>query len=139
MITEVIDVKRRLRNTTLYLRGVPAGLVRELKAQAARRGVTLTALAIAGLTGALGAESQDDLKPLEADMAWYEAHRRQLLRRYAGEYLAILDGKVLDHDSDFSALAGRVFAKVGVRPVFMPQCVAGDQIVHLRSPRRVPA
>lgn len=132
-------MKRPLRNTTLYLRGVPTRLVRELKSQAARRGMTLTALAIAGLSGAFGAESQDDLKPLEADMGWYEAHRRQLLRRYPGEYVAILNGRVLDHDSDFSALAGRVFAKVGVRPLFMPQCVAGDQVVHLRSPRRVPA
>jgi anaerobic glycerol-3-phosphate dehydrogenase len=132
-------MKRALRNTTLYLRGVPTSLVRELKAQAARRGLTLTALAIAGLTRALGTESQDDLKPLEADMAWYDAHQRQLLRRYAGEYLAIADRRVLDHDPDFSALARRVFAKVGVRPIFMPQCVPSDQIVHLRSLRRVPA
>lgn len=132
-------MKRPLRNTTLYLRGIPTGLVRELKAEAARRGLTLTALAIAALARALGSDSGDDLKPLEADMAWYEAHRRQLLRRYAGEYLAIAGRRILDHDPDFSALAGRVFAKVGVRPIFMPQCVADDQIVHLRSPRRVPA
>lgn len=132
-------MKRPLRNTTLYLRGVPPRLVRELKAQAARRGVTLTALAIAGLSGALGAAPQDDLKPLETDMAWYEAHRRRLLRRYAGQYIAILNGKILDHDRDFSALAGRVFAKVGVRPVFIPQVAVRDQVVHLRSPRKVPA
>lgn len=132
-------MKRPIRNTTLYLRGVPSSLVRELKAQAARRGVTLTALAIAGLTRALTAEPQDELKPLEADMAWYEAHRHQLLRRYAGEYLAIVDRKVLDHDLDFNDLAGRVFAKVGVRPIFMPRCVASDQIVRLRSPHRVSA
>lgn len=132
-------MKRPLRNTTLYLRGIPSSLVRQLKAEAARRGVTLTALAIAGLTRALGTESQDDLGPLAADMAWYEAHRRQLLRRYAGEYLAIAGRRVLDHDPDFSALAGRVFAKAGVRPIFMPQCVATDHIVHLRSPRRVSA
>ena len=128
-----------MRNTTLYLRGVPTGLVRELKAQAARRGVTLTALAIAALSRALNAEPEDELRPLEADMAWFEANRRHLLRRYAGEYLAIVDRKVIDHDRDFSALAARVFAKAGARPVFMPRCTAKDQIVHLRSPRRVPA
>lgn len=132
-------MKRPLRNTTLYLRGVPTSLVRALKARAARQGVTLTALVIAGLSRAIGAESQDDLKPLEADMAWYDAHRRQLLRRYSGEYLAIVDGRVLDHDPDFSALAGRVFATAGVRPVFMPRCLPSDEVVHLRSPRRVSA
>lgn len=129
-------MRRPLRNTTLYLRGVPTGLVRELKAQAARQGLTLTALAIASLTRGLGSDSQDALKPLEADMAWFEAHRRQLCRRYAGEYLAIADRRLLDHDADFSTLAARVFAKIGVRPVFMPQCVAIDHVVHLRSPRR---
>ena len=137
MLTEVIAVKRPLRNTTLYLRGIPTELVRELKARAARQGLTLTALAIYALTRAVGAEPQDDLKPLETAMAWYEAHKSQLLRRYPGEYLAILDHRVLDHDRDFSALAARVFARVGVRPVFMPQCVADDQTVHLRSPRVV--
>ena len=132
-------MKRPLRNTTLYLRGVPKDLVRELKAQAARQGLTLTALATTTLARALGSEPQEDLKPIEGDMAWYAAHKRQLLRRYHGEFLAIVDRRVVDHDRDFSTLAARVFAKVGVRPVFMPQCLADDQVVHLRSPRRVPA
>ena len=130
-------MRRPLHNTTLYLRGVPQNLVRELKARAARQGLTLTALAIAALTRAVGMARQDDLKPLEADMAWYETHRRHLYRRYPGEYLAIVDRRILDHDPDFSALAARVFARVGTRPVFMPQCVDTDRVVHLRSPRLV--
>jgi len=130
-------MKRSLRNTTLYLRGVPEDLVRALKARAALRGMTLTTLVTDALRRALGEEPGGDLKPLEADMAWYEAHRRQLLRRYSGEYLAIIGGRVLDHDPDFSALADRVFEKAGVRPIFMPQCVKGDHIVHLRSPHVV--
>lgn len=130
-------MKRPLGNTTLYLRGIPKNLVRELKARAARQGVTLTALAIAALTRAAGSARQDDLKPLEADMTWYDTHRRQLHRRYSGEYLAIVDRRVLDHDPDFSALAARVFAKVGNRPVFMPRCVDSDHTVYLRSPRLV--
>ena len=130
-----MPVRRPLSNTTLYLRGVPKDLVRALKARAARQGLTLTALAIAALARAAGTESQADLRPLESDMAWYESHRRQLARRFPGQFLAIVDGRVLDHDHDFSALAARVFAKVGVRPVFMPQCLDADQTVHLRSPR----
>jgi hypothetical protein len=136
-------MKHALGNTTLYLRGIPKNLVRELKARAARQGLTLTALSIAALTRAARAARetarQDDLSPLEADMAWYKTHRRQFCRRYPREYLAILDRRVLDHDPDFSALAARVFAKVGIRPVFMPQCVETDGPVHLRSPRLVRA
>jgi hypothetical protein len=127
--------KSPLSNTTLYLRGIPKNLVRDLKARAARQGLTLTALAIATLSRAAKTARPDDLKPLEADMAWYKAHRRQLQQRYPGEYLAILDRRVLDHDPDFGPLAARVFAKVGVRPVFMPQAVESDDTVHLRSPR----
>lgn len=124
-----------LNNTTLYLRGIPKNLVRELKARAARQGLTLTALAIAALSRASRAARPDDLKPLEADMAWYKTHRHRLYRQYPGEYLAILDRRVEDHDPDFSALAARVFAKVGARPVFMPQAVETDRTVRLRSPR----
>ncbi len=130
-------MRRPLRNTTLYLRGLPTDLVRELKARAARQGLTLTELVTDALRRAVGTESHDDLKPLEADMAWYEAHKRQLLRRYHGDYLAIVDRRVLDHDPDFGTLAARVFAKVGVGPVFMPQCVETEQTVHLRSPRLI--
>ncbi len=127
--------KYPLSNTTLYLRGIPKNLVRELKARAARQGLTLTALVIAALSRAARTARQDDLKPLEADMVWYKTHRRQLQRRYPKEYLAILDRRVLDHDPEFSALAARVFAKVGIRPVFMPQAVDQDETLHLRSPR----
>ncbi len=130
-------MKRSLRNTTLYLRGIPADLVRELKAKAALRGVTLTALVTDALRRARRSESDGALKPLEADMAWYKAHKPALLRRYRGEHLAIVNGRVLDHDPDFSALADRVFARIGVRPVFMPECVDGDRIAHLRSPHVV--
>ncbi len=71
-------MRRPLRNTTLYLRGLPQDLVRELKARAARQGLTLTALVTDALTRAVETAPQDDLKPLEADMAWYEAHTSRI-------------------------------------------------------------
>ena len=77
-------VRRALRNTTLYLRKIPAMLARELKARAAHEGVSLTALVTDALTRAVERETRDELEPLEADMAWYEAHRRQLLRQHRG-------------------------------------------------------
>jgi hypothetical protein len=72
-------------------------------------------------------------------MSWYEKHRRDLLRRHAGEYIAVVDRRVLDHDRDFAALAERVFARLGVRPVFMPRVEDGEARARVRSPRRARA
>ena len=128
-------MRASLGNTTLYLRDLPKDLVRNLKAQAALRGMTLTAFAIEVLSAAAGEDTLTALKPIEADMAWYDAHKTKLLRRYRGQHVAIRHKKVIDHDKRFDALARRVFAKIGVRPVFMPLCEDPERIVHFHSPR----
>lgn len=128
-------MKKPLGNTTLYLRDVPKALVRDLKAQAALRGMTLTDLVIETLSRSAGDDGLATLRPLEPDMAWYEAHKPALLRRYRGEHLAILNKRVIDHDKNFDALARRVFATVGVRSIFMPLCVDPEPVFRLHSPR----
>jgi len=42
---------------------------------------------------------------------------------------------VIDHDADFAALAARVFARLGARPIFMPRVVEREEPVRMRSPR----
>ena len=125
--------------TTLYLRGVPRQLVREAKAAAARRGSSLAALVSDSLARSLG--EGDAGEPPNGELRdgrlWYERNRRELLARYRGEYLAVIDRQVVDHDRDFSALAARVFARHGARPVFMPRVQEKDEPARLRSPRRV--
>jgi plasmid stability protein len=128
-------VHESLDNTTLYLRDLPKDVVRNLKARAALRGMTLSALAGDILTRAAGDDASAALQPLEADMAWYGRQKPHLLRRYRGRHLAIMNRRVIDHDRDFDALARRVFLKIGVRPIFMPKCVDGERVIHLRSPR----
>ncbi len=132
----------RRGTTTLYLRGMPVPLIREVKAAAARRGTTLAAF----VAQALERETQtpgghvaalDD--PLTADMEWYARHRRRLVSQYAGQYVAVVDGKVVDHDRDFGSLATRVFERMGVRPVFMPLVRETERPVQVRSPRRASA
>lgn len=125
--------------TTLYLRGVPRHLVREAKAAAARRGSSLAALVSDSLARSL---AEGDTRELPNDglrdgRLWYERRRRELLARYAGEYLAVIDRQIVDHDRDFSALAARVFARHGGRPVFMPRVQEKDEPARLRSPRQV--
>lgn len=124
---------------TVYLRGIPEQLVREAKAAAARRGVTLAAFVSEALAQSLGVDAEgDDAGNLRAELAWYQTQKRKLLPRYRGQYLAIVDRKVIDHDQDFGVLARRVFKRLGVRPIFMPKCGDGDRVVNVPSPRVVP-
>lgn len=123
--------------TTLYLRGVPRTVVREAKAAAAREGVTLAQWVTVRLGGASAAPPQaaGGAGELGADLAFYEEHRAELERKYPGEYLAIVEQRVVDHDASFEALGSRVFRKYGGRPVCMPR--VGRSVVRVRSPRRV--
>lgn len=125
---------------TLYLRGVPRELVREAKAEAARRGMSLTAFAKEALARALSRvadEEEGDVLSIRPDLEWFEANRKRLARRYRDEYVAIVNRRVVDHDRDFGALAQRVFTKHGNRPIAMPRATSEPRIIHLRSPRRV--
>jgi hypothetical protein len=129
-------VAKKEGTATLYVRGVPEHLVRAAKARAARRGMTLTALVIESLAHTVGAERDDEPRPdLHADQAWYEANLDDLEDRYAGEYVAIVDAEVVDHDREFAPLARRVLARFGRRPVLMPRCVPHGRVVDLPSPR----
>lgn len=124
--------------TVLYLRGVPRGLVREAKAAAAREGRTLASLTCGALASALGAEAPEDpTAELRREMSWYQKHRARLFARFQGEFVAIYRRAVIDHDHDFSALAERVFEKLGPRPIFMPHLVRQAPIARVRSPRLV--
>lgn len=137
MLTEVINVANP--NTgTMYLRGVPRKLVREAKVEAARRGTTLTALVAEALDRFLGsprAEVPEAFDPIADDLTWFEANRARLFRRYPHEYVAIMKRKVVDHDTDFSALAQRVFKRYGVRSIAMPKVTQQERVVNLPSPQ----
>jgi hypothetical protein len=134
-------------STTLYVRGLPEPLVREAKAAAARRGITLGALVAEALQRQVTAPSVGRrsvrgktvsggvAEGLAESMRWFAANRARLVRRYRGQYVAIERNRVIDHDRDFHALARRVFARLGPRPVFMPKVTAEERVVHVPSPR----
>jgi hypothetical protein len=117
---------------------MPADLVREAKARAARRGATLGTIVSEALARSLeddGARTNELDRELRASERWYARQQPRLLKRYRGQYVAIHDRAVVDHDRDFAALAARVFARLGVRPVFMPRVVEREEAVRIRSPR----
>jgi len=142
----------------VYLRGIPAELVREAKAMAARRGITLAGFVAHALARAIqepepadeaapqrrtltpvppAPESGADEGDLSREVRWYERTREHLARQYAGEFVAIIDNRVVDHDPHFDALAERMFAQYGTRSIFMPEVQAhsSDPKLRLRSPR----
>jgi len=65
-------------------------------------------------------------------MEWYAENRARLLRRYPGQYVAIVGRAVIDHDRDFEALADRVFGRLGVRPLFMPRVTSDAPVARAR-------
>src|ERR1041384_3785328 len=121
----------------LFLRNMPPEIVREAKATAARRGETLTAFVAKALARSLSApeEPPPEADALQRDMQWYRTHRSSLGKRYLGQYVAILDGEVVDHGRDFGPLAARVFARFGNRSVYMPRVQADEPTAKIRSPR----
>lgn len=125
---------------TMYLRNMPSRLVREAKAVAASRGTTLAAIVKEALEGFLTSNTglrAVETSPIAKDLAWYEGNKRKLLRRYGGEYVAIINKRVVDHDEEFGPLAQRVFKRYGVRSIAMPRVVPGEEVADIPSPRVV--
>lgn len=128
------------KKATLYLRGMPESLVREAKAAAARRGITLAELVREALRAVVGeVAGPEDESALDESIRWYGANHSRLLRRYRDQYVAIKGGRVIDHDRDFDALARRVFARLGNQPLFMPKVTAKERVARIPSPAIVRA
>lgn len=104
---------------------------------AAHRGESLTALVAEALARSLGVESESRgaAGDLQRDIDWARENRGALLRRYRGEYVAIIDEELVDHGREFSALAARVFARFGNRSVYMPHIEPEEPARKVRSPR----
>jgi hypothetical protein len=75
-------------------------------------------------------------RKIEAESSAFEAMKPQLLGKYAGQYVAIHNGKLIDHDPDLRTLHLRVYKKHGRTPVLLKQVLAGpERELTIRSPR----
>jgi len=69
----------------------------------------------------------------EEGKAYYERNKDFLTRKYNGEYIAIWNNGILDHDTSFSSLAQRVYEKLGYVSVYMPFVTSKCQVLRLES------
>lgn len=77
-------------------------------------------------------EEQD----IEQEQRAYTAQHAQLLTTYAGQYIAMRHGQVVDHDDNRAALSQRVRARFGRAPVLItPVLAQPQQTITARSPR----
>lgn len=54
--------------------------------------------------------------------------------RYLGEFVAIHEGQIVDHDRDNVALAQRVYSRYGYIPIYIDKVKREREIVELPSP-----
>ena len=64
----------------------------------------------------------------------FQQQRQRLLKRYAGEYVALQGGRVVAHDRDDEALAARMFARFGETPFYITHVGATPLVSEIPSP-----
>ena len=73
---------------------------------------------------------------IEAEAQFFERQKESLLKTYRGEYVAVHQGRVIDHDPDLRTLHLRVFSQFGHMPVLLRQVVEEpERELTFRSPR----
>ena len=78
------------------------------------------------------------MKLKEETIAFEQLHS-QLVKQHFGEYVAIYQGVLVDHDPDITALRRRIRAKFGQTPVLLREVTQDAKLPELviRSPRLV--
>jgi len=66
---------------------------------------------------------------------YFQENRTQILEKYTGNFIAILDNAVVDHDRNFSELAKRIYEKFGYQTIYMPFVESKPSVLRIPSPR----
>lgn len=112
---------------------LPAVLVNELDQVAHVQHTDLITLVTHAIEQYLRERAHQDI---EQEQDAYSAQHAQLLTQYAGQYIAMRYGQVVDHDGDRANLSRRVRARYGRAPVLItPVLAQPEQIITVRSPR----
>jgi len=123
----------------VHLRGIPAEIERLTKAEAARRGITLSEFmsqAIVLATRAYESDAERRLAPLAAERAWYDGHREEVAREYDGKVVAILDSGVIYAGDTLVDVANEARAHFGDRPIYVVNLTTSRKRSLAPSPAR---
>ncbi len=75
---------------------------------------------------------------MSREEAAYRAMHSELFERYAGQYVAVFNGELVDHDADELALYRRIDKRYPHDVVLMKQVEKSpEKVYHIRSPRFV--
>ncbi len=97
-------------------------------------------------TSAMGVRAEVEPEPSPQPLDWdravrqiraerdaYERHKQEILSRYEGRYVAVVNGNVIDSDGDYGRLAERVFARLGRRVVLLIRATRESDRAVVRS------
>lgn len=77
-------------------------------------------------------------RALQQESLAFQTMHSDLLLKYAGEYVAVYGGQVIDHDVDQLALVLRIEQNYHDAPVLIKQVTTEiDETYHVRSPRLI--
>ena len=71
---------------------------------------------------------------LASERRAFERQRGQLMRRYAGQFVALSGGRVVDHDKEDETLAARMFRKLGDAPFYIARLEDSPTVYEVPSP-----
>ncbi len=72
---------------------------------------------------------------IKAEVKVFQAMHAELVKQYWGEYVALHNGQVVDHDPQFEALHGRIRERFGPKPILLRQVTTEtERILTMRSP-----
>ena len=112
---------------------VPDELIRSVEKLAHEQGTNAEALVNDWIRRQLGLARE---KRIREEAARYRTQHSALLPVYAGQYIAMRNGEVLDHDADIGTLYQRIRAKYGDEPVLItPVTPEPMPVLNMRSPR----
>ena len=110
---------------------IPEKLAEQLQQEAAAEGIAIDKL----LEEALQERRERAQRArLDAEIATWQAQPPEIRMRYKGEYVAVQEGIVVDHDSNLATLHRRVRARFGKAAVLITPA-DGRPPLNIRHPR----
>ena len=81
-----------------------------------------------------GSQLTDYMK-IEEAKRYFRENRAEILGKYRGMFVAVVENSIVDCDKDFSELAKRIYEKFGYQTIYMPFVESEPSVLRIPSPR----